>query len=79
MKLHHASMQVFAVSVVLGGVLAWTLFAAWNPARSNGAEQPPSAAPVKNGVNLIVTPLPDWFKFQTSDTVNGWIDSLDKL
>jgi hypothetical protein len=24
-----------------------------------------------------VTPLPEWFKFQTSDTVNGWISALD--
>ena len=24
-----------------------------------------------------MTPLPDWFKFQSKDTVNGWIDTDD--
>ena len=27
--------------------------------------------------DLVPAPMPDWFKFQTNDTVNGWINHLD--
>ncbi|MBV9122495.1 MAG: hypothetical protein JO112_03905, partial [Planctomycetes bacterium] len=36
----------------------------------------PKAAP-RTSVGLTVTPLPDWFHLQSSDTVNGWINDLD--
>jgi hypothetical protein len=36
------------------------------------------AAPQKNGLDLVVTPLPDWFKYQSAGTVNGWVNDLDE-
>jgi len=27
--------------------------------------------------DLVPAPMPDWFKFQSNDTVNGWINTLD--
>ena len=29
------------------------------------------------GNDLVPAPMPDWFKFQSNDTVNGWINNLD--
>ncbi|HLJ93417.1 MAG TPA: hypothetical protein VKU02_09535 [Gemmataceae bacterium] len=31
----------------------------------------------KRAIGLVVSPLPDWFMFQSKDTVNGWINSED--
>src|SRR5262249_62102839 len=68
------------ISLFAGGVL---LVGHWLPALG----EPPGASEAKpkaeaedskkRGIGLVVTPLPDWFKFQSKDTVNGWIDTDD--
>ena len=30
-----------------------------------------------SGDGLVPAPMPEWFKFQSNDTVNGWINNLD--
>lgn len=64
-----ACLGTIAVGVVLCNGTPPRAVAAAPPARAEDAP--------RTGLGLVVTPLPDWFKFQTSDTVNGWIDSLD--
>jgi hypothetical protein len=39
--------------------------------------KPAAAGGPTNGLGLVVSPLPDWFKFQSLDTVNGWINDQD--
>jgi len=70
-------MRILAVLPALGGLVVWSMFSSCASVRPEVAEQRPDALAVQNGVGLNVTPLPDWFKFQSNDTVNGWIDSLD--
>jgi len=70
-------MRILAILIALGGVGVWSLDPLGRPSRSEAAAPPAKAAADQNGIGLVVTPLPDWFKFQSNDTVNGWIDTLD--
>jgi hypothetical protein len=65
-----------ALAAVLFGLgLSFCWLTAPGGTRS-AAEDKPGAGRT-TGVVLVVAPLPDWFKFQSKDTVNGWINTDD--
>src|SRR5436309_10170796 len=70
--------------VLLTGFVAAASLACREPAVPGPGAQPPDggqpkevAAQKARAIGLAVAPMPDWFKFQAKDTVNGWITSDD--
>src|SRR6266852_9691368 len=70
----------FLIVIVACGILTshyWLIARAEPPLASEGESKETEADVKKTGLGLTVTPLPDWFKFESKDTVNGWINTDD--
>src|SRR5690242_11519302 len=65
------------------GLLIAVCLCCWSMSRNvlvRSSETPHANLAVRtedSGNDLVPAPMPDWFKFQSNDTVNGWINNLD--
>jgi hypothetical protein len=77
------SFRFFVGAVLMGCVCGWAAMRSFSaqsrlPDDVNTAQQTSGANSADAGSpDLVPAPLPDWFKFESNDTVNGWINSLD--
>jgi hypothetical protein len=81
MTMHHrlASLTALVVAIVCGALPTcyWLLAQGAAHPTTEGEVQATAADRPRTGLGLTVTPLPDWFKFQSKETVNGWITTND--